>query len=267
MPVAACVVLCACDGGDAPADPAEPEAGKCQSSEVLLEEFPLLPMAEPRRWSKLLEAEAEQPVTEESRKRVEAQVAELRKLHPFSSDAEGLELGGIRYDYSSATIRLPAVVRYPDEGDERHPGELELLLCSEQGRMHETLFVSDLRPLHLELLLHLAGHRKGPGGSRFTIRILPPSGEPVAVRELVRRMDGRPWSGPLEWEFSGSAFDELYAPDLSGDFAIFWHAHDSVLRIRDGEIASGELKLRARRHPALPNGSGVTLEIVAADPP
>lgn len=257
-------LLVSCERSD---PPAEFEAPPVSASETLLQEFPLLPMAEPRRWARLLEAEAEQPLTEDSRAKVDECVRELRRLHPFSSDERGMELGGIRYESETATFRLPARVRYPDEGDERHPGELELLLCSRQGRVHETLFESELRPLHLELLLHLAGYQKGADPSTFTIRVVAPSGESIAVRDLVKRMDGREWPGPLQWEFSGSDFDDPYAPDLSGDFAIFWHAHDSVLRIRDEAIGSGELKLRALPHAALPNGSEVVLEIQAGDRP
>ena len=256
----ACVLL-SCGERSKPSGGSESTAPAV--SEALLREFPLLPMAEPQRWSRLLEAEAERPATEESRERVESLAEELRRLHPFSTDDEGMELGGIRFDAESATFRRPARVRYPDEGDERHPGELELLLCSGQGRVHETLFECDLRPLHLELLLHLAGYRKESEPATFGIRVVAPLGESIPVRELVRRMDAREWSGRLEWEFSGSKFGDLYAPDLSGDFAIFWHAHDSVLRVRDEAIGTGELKLRAIRHPALPNGSEVVLEMKA----
>lgn len=258
VPLLAACLLGACERRAA--DPGGPPEGvERPASEVLLEEFPLLPMAEPRRWSRLREAEEVAPATDESRETIEVLTAELRRLHPFSSDADGFELGAIRYDTASATFRLPARVRYPDEGDERHPGELEVLACGEQGRVHETLFVADVRPLHLELLLHLAGYRKGEG--RFMVRAVTSSGDVIAVRELVRRLDGREWPGPIEWEFSGSEFGDPYAPDLSGDLAIFWHAHDSVLRVADEEIGSGQLKLRAIRHPDLPNGSPVTVEM------
>ncbi len=105
-------------------------------------------MVESRRWSRLREAEAVQPSTEESRGRAEALADELRRLHPFSSDPAGLRLGGVVYDRDHATFRSAARARYPDEGDERHPGELEVLVCGEQGRVHETLFVAEVRPLH-----------------------------------------------------------------------------------------------------------------------
>ncbi|MCH7227384.1 hypothetical protein [Haloferula sp. A504] len=55
------------------------------------------------------------------------------------------------------------------------------------------------------------------------------SGESIPVRELIRRMDGREWSGPLEWEFSGSDFDDLYAPYLSGDV---WRLAKGVGRLK-----------------------------------
>jgi hypothetical protein len=261
MPMMACGLFLACDRHASRDEGTARSPEAVPASEMLLREFPLLPVAEKKRWARLQEAEAVRPVTNESREQVDELVEELRRLHPFSSDAAGFELGGIRYDATGRTFRLPARVCYPDEGDERHPGELEVMLCTERGRVHETLFVTEVRPLHLELLLHLAGYRKGV--SRFTARIVPASGEPVAVREMVRRMDGREWTGPVEWEFSGSGFDDLYAPDLSGDFAIFWHAHDSVLRVADEEIGAGMVKLKPVRHPALANGDSVALEFTA----
>lgn len=75
-------------------------------------------------------------------------------------------------------------------------------------------------------------------------------------------MRGEPLPSPLSWKFSGSDFKELYPPDLSGDFAIFWHSHDSVLRIKHDGIASGTVKLEPVPHPGLKNGDAVRLELV-----
>lgn len=260
--VVACGLFLACERRASHDECGDQTVQPVSTSETLLRGFPLLPVAEKERWARLQEAEAVRPATEESRAQVEALATELRQLHPFSSDSEGFELGGIRYNIASGSFRLPVRVCYPNEGDERHPGELEVLLCTEQGRTHETLFVTSVRPLHLELLLHLAGYRKGEDASRFTIRIVPAAGMSIAVRDMVRREDGREWLGPIEWDFSGSGFEDLYAPDLSGDFAIFWHAHDSVLRVANEEIGAGLVKLKPVRHAELANGDRVEFELV-----
>ena len=173
-----------------------------------------------------------------------------------------LDLGGIVFNKSSARFSVPATVHYPDAGDSRHPGELELLLCTESGRAHETLFVTAARPLHLELLLHLTGHAKGPQGRRFRIEVLTMEGERIPVESLIRVQGTESVKFPLLWEFSGSDFNDTYSPDLSGDFAIFWHAHDTVLRVDHEGIASSVVKLTPVPHPMLKNGMPVILEMI-----
>lgn len=243
----------------------EPETATPEASHELAANFPLLPVIEKSLWSQLLEAEEKLSTAPESaKKEIDELAAKLRKRHPFKADGDRLELGGIACDKAQGRFTIPARVGYPDPGDDRHPGEVELLLCSEAGRVHETLFVTDARPLHLELLLHLSGHSKGTNGSHFHIDVITAEGARMPVDSLIRASDGEPLPSPLIWEFSGSDFNDLYPPDLSGDFAIFWHAHDSVLRVAHEGIASGEMKLEAVPHPGLKNGNPVTLELVPA---
>ena len=138
-----------------------------------------------------------------------------------------------------------------------------MLLCTETGRSHETLFITEARPLHLELLLHLCGYAKGAEGSRFHIDVVTRDGIRIPVHSLFRAKAAEGLPEPLPWEFSGSDYRGIYSPDLSGDFVIFWHAHDSVLRVAHDGIASGEVKLEAMPHPALKNGDPVVLELIA----
>ena len=236
-------------------------------SDALAVNFPLLPVIEKSLWRELLEAEAKRDATPPpERPAADQAVAALSEKigsrHPFKIEGNRLELGGILADKQTGRLSVPAMVRYPDPGDERHPGEVELLLCTETGRTHETLFITKARPLHLELLLHLSGHDKGAEGSRFHIDVVTRDGLRIPVHSLIRAKAAEELPKPLPWEFSGSDYRDLYAPDLSGDFAIFWHAHDSVLRVADGAIGTGEVKLEAVPHPALRNGEPVVLELV-----
>jgi hypothetical protein len=238
-----------------------------EASRELAANFPLLPMIEKSLWSQLLKAEEKQSIAPESEREaanrvIDGLAAKLRERHPFRVVGDHLELGGIVCDKAQGRFTIPARVEYPDPGDGRHPGEVELLLCSEAGRLHETLFVTDARPLHLELLLHLSGHAKGANGARFRIDVITAEGARIPVDSLVRASDGEPLPSPLSWEFSGSDFNDLYPPDLSGDFAIFWHAHDSILRITHQGIASGEVKLEPVPHSGLKDGDPVMLELV-----
>lgn len=245
----------------------EPETATPAANRELAEYFPLLPIIEKSLWSQLLEAEEKlksSPTTD--RDTVDKEIAQLsekmRSRHPFQVNGDSMELGGIVCDRTQGRFSVPAQVEYPDPGDGRHPGEVELLLCTMRGRLHETLFVTDARPLHLELLLHLSGHAKGGNGSRFRIDVITAQGARIPVDSLVRASDGEPLPSPMVWEFSGSDFNDLYPPDLSGDFAIFWHAHDSVLRIKHDGIVSGEMKLEPVPHPDLKNGDRVMLVLV-----
>lgn len=251
-----------------PAEKEQSQPGLLTGSRELAANFPLLPMIEKSTWSQLLDAEARQvasdpSVRESADKEVAGLTDKLRRRHPFKAEGKRLELGGIVCDKSQGRFSLPARVRYPDPGDERHPGELELLLCTEGGRTHETLFVTDARPLHLELLLHLAGRAKEPQASRFRIDVLTSAGERIPVESLIHAKSGETLESPLCWEFSGSDFKDIYSPDLSGDFVILWHAHDSVLRVDHEGIASGVVKLDAVPHPKLKNGDPVVLEMIA----
>jgi hypothetical protein len=245
----------------------EPETSAPAASRKLAGYFPLLPVVEKSLWSQLLAAEEKlisSPATD--RDAVKKEIAQLtekmRSRHPFQVEGDRLELGGIVCNRAQGRFSVPARVEYPDPGDGRHPGEVELLLCTMGGRLHETLFVTAARPLHLELLLHLSGHTKGEKGSHFRIDILTAEGTRIPVDSLIRASDDEPLPSPLSWKFSGSDFNDLYPPDLSGDFAIFWHAHDAVLRIKHDGIASGAVKLEPVPHPGLKNGDPVTLELV-----
>lgn len=248
------------------AAPADDQAAV--GSRELAANFPLLPMIEKTLWSQLLAAEAASADAGEptGRKAADREVARLIELlrarHPFKVDGGRMELGGIVYDGSHGRITIPARVEYPNPGDERHPNEVELLLCTMAGRTHETLFVTEVRPLHLELLLHLAGHTKGAEGSRFRIEAINNEGDRIPVDSMIRATGGEIPEHPLLWEFSGSDYQDVYPPDLSGDFAIFWHAHDSVLRVDHEGIASGEVKLVPVPHPKLPNRAAVVLELI-----
>ena len=250
------LTVASCDARKQAASEHQPEEPPPPSHE-LAANFPLFPVIEKNLWRQLLEAEREAAAKE-----VERLVNLLRTRHPFKAGEDSMELGGITYDRKARHLRIPAKVEFPNSADDRHPGEVELLLCTTAGRLHETLFTAEVRPLHLELLLHLAGHAKGAEPSRFRIDVLTGDGTRIPVDTLVRSSGGEPLESPLLWEFSGSDYRDLYSPDLSGDLAIFWHAHDSVLRIAHQGIASGEVKLLPVPHPALKNGQPVTLQLV-----
>ncbi len=224
------------------------------ASERLKKEFPLYPVIEAKLWLTLLEAEGEG-----SGSKVQKLVSELKSRHPFFNNDESMSLGGITFRKDSGEIVIPAVVNYPREGDERHPSELELILCNNEGRTHETLFTCDVRPLHLELLMHLAGYKKSGAKSAFKVSVSIPNHEPIPVEELIQLRHNGESVEPLTWVFSGSEFGDFYQPDQTGDLLICWQVHDSVMSVDDEKIALGVRKLIANKHPKLSENLPVKL--------
>lgn len=279
LPLFACLLACGCGR-----EPEHPEESKAETqsgapaeqkpalaSAALAEYFPLLPLIEKRAWAELLELEKsarthplESGDGRAAGERIRQLAGKLRRRHPFRADEKTIRLGGVTYQKPERRIEISAVVSYPDTRDQRHPGELELVLCSSAGRAHETLFVTSARPLHLELLLHLAGFSKNDPASLFRVHVVPPGGAPVAVESLIERVDGAPLPERLRWQFTGSGYDDLYSPDQTGDLLILWRAHDSVLSVDDEKIASGETKLKAKKNKRLPQGAQVTVVLTPA---
>ncbi len=260
-----CISLCSCKND------AEPTSSPSQSEAPLLSQklsknFPLLPLIEKQLWQELRSAEevaADQQASSiqwaQATEKIKAIAAKLQQEHPFQSEENLISLGGIRYDKKSRTISIPAVVNTPKGDDKRHPDELELVLCSDLGRTHETLFVTEARPLHLEILLHLVGFKKTSPISLFRLDVVIPDHPPIPAEVLIKSASSDHLSGELLWGFSGSDFEDIYSPDQTGDFLILWHAHDSVLQIRHENIASGMVKLLSNKHNKLTNGTKVTL--------
>ena len=260
-----CILICSCKKETPPASDVT-NLEKSTISQDLSSNFPILPLIEKHLWRKLLELEGvcndidtSESQREEANNGIKKITATLLKKHPFKSDKSSISLGGIRYDKKSRKISIPAVVQYPKAGDKRHPGELELILCSESGRSHETLFMTNSRPLHLEILLHLAGFKKSSAVDHFRVDVVIPNHTPIPIESLIQSTSAPPLPSKMLWEFSGSDFSDLYSPDQTGDFIILWHAHDSVLRSHHKGIASGEVKLSARAHPRLKSAMMVTI--------
>ena len=257
------LTLCACKETPKSKSSAHSQQGQPILSVTLKGAFPLLPLLEPTRWQKLLAAEtAHRTATSQEQRRQAANkikkiTTDLQRLHPFSDTKTSTTLGAIIYHKDSGNITIPATVDYPPAGDNRHPQELELILCSQLGRTHETLFTTLANPLHLEVILHLAGYKKPPEtSSKFHLQITSPS-QPnlpaIPIRHLLQTTTHQALPDKLlVWEFSGSDITRnLYSPEQTGDLIICWHVHDSVLRITDSQIASAETKILPIKHPKL----------------
>ena len=237
-------------------EPTSSELDTVKQSEALLKSFPLFPVVEKKLWSDLLESEKDSSL--EARKRSEEIADALRELHPFYSDEKTVSLGAVSYHKDTGVIEIPAKVSFPKLEKGQDSTEIELILSHSTGRDHETLFVTDARPLHLEMLLHLTGYKKQPQ-SRFRAFVSIPNHELIPIDSLLRDESGNKLSNELTWLFSGSEFTDVYSPDQTGDLIICWQCHDSVLSVGDSAISEGTQIIIAQRHPELEQGLPVRI--------
>lgn len=243
------------------------------ASKELLNEFPLLALIEPSLWKDLLHHESllSNPASTDQQRHqatqeIERITSRLRELHPFSRTQKTITLGVISYHMESGCIEIPARVNDLEAHQKDDQDEIEVILCTVRGRMHESLFVTEARPLHLEILLHLAGYSKSGNISKFQTQVVIPKKEPIPIEALVSAKHNDSLPSPMRWEFVGSPFDDIYQPDLTGDLIIGWHAHDSVLSSADEKIALNQTRLLANKHPALKPGRVVTIVLTPDSP-
>ena len=158
-------------------------------------------------------------------------------------------MGGVVWDKQSKSIQLDATILYP----EGMP--LELVLCNDKGRKHETLFVTKTRPLHLEVMLHLAGFEKNQLFKIF-------------VKNKVKEVpieDFMSWKakskGSLLWKFNGSEFGENYIPDSAGEQIIIWSRNEGVMQVNRKDFTNLKTAVHANELKDFPNKSKVKIII------
>lgn len=215
---------------------------------------PLLPKLEPELWEKLLLAEKKlksSKDTEKAKSEFLQTAAELTRLHKIERNENEIKLGGIAWNRKDNTISIPAKLKYPNPGM-----PLEVLLCQRKGRAHETLFLTETRPLHLELLLHMAGFKVG---STFQL-LVKSSGYSRAVEDFLT------WKGkgtsPVLWKFTGSEFAEQYIPDNAGEQIIIWSRNEAVLDIDSKDFSSLKVPLYTENVKSFPKDTKVDLVLV-----
>ncbi|MEN9359781.1 MAG: hypothetical protein RL095_1316 [Verrucomicrobiota bacterium] len=171
---------------------------------------------------------------------------------PVEEGPEGsLRLGGILWEPKTQKISFAAILSLPKADPEQGietAMPLELICCTPAGRRYESLLVSEIRPLHLSLLLALAG---------FT----PESLWQVEIANLDQTQpltaflpEGRALG---YWRFAPPAMSESgFPPDLSGD----------LLSLESGVLMPAVApqqaeKLVPRLPPGYLNDSQVIIEI------
>ena len=224
------------------------------NSDKIAAKNPLLPKLENKLWANLLECEER---LKNGDKKAEVQFLviadKLTKLHPFNDSKSETQLGKVIWNKVKNTIEIPAVTTSPKSDD-----YLELILCNQNGRSHETLLITGCRPLHLEIMLHFAGFSKEENPSSFRLYLAVPGKEIPISRFLLAENSELPEI--LLWKFTGSPYSSNnYPPDMNGDHILLWNRYDAVLQNSDENISSGQTKILINRKNCLPNGTKVKL--------
>jgi hypothetical protein len=190
-------------------------------------------------------------------------------------------IGKIILDKKSREIRFPARINMSE-------GLLEFLVVHENGKLHESLLVSDISPTHLNLaftLLRYPASRElyalpnETGGISDKFPVVPDdikAGARIAIEVeweengKTRRLPVNEWiqhsvrttampAGP--WVYGGSEFYAgKFAPETSGDIAAIFVSHSSLINYPgDGNLDDTVWVVFPKRVPA--QGTNVTVII------
>ncbi len=175
----------------------------------------------------------------------------VRKTGPHS-----YEIGEVQVDAAAREIRFPAKVNM-------NQGLVEVVICTEHGKLHESLFVTQIQPIHLHVALLLLGLKAGsnPGWHLAEDPLFRPPGwerprgdqmevyvrwqgahgqhESRAEALLVDQRTGRPLPR-TSWVFIGSHVDVkgIYAADEIGSIVTNYHDWTAVV---DNPLQGGQL--------------------------
>ena len=154
------------------------------------------------------------------------------------------KLGDIVIDKNANSIRFPARVNM-------HEGVIELLLCAPYGKTHESLFVTDIDAIHLNLALIMIGCKAGekkvseqgedviPDGTLVTIQLAFKDDEKDKEEKIIRAEDwilDKKQNKPMahtNWVYTGSFVSEdgEYLAKLTGTYIVTFHDPYTIIDI------------------------------------
>ncbi len=167
-------------------------------------------------------------------------------------------LGDLRFDLAKRTVRFPATVNMNE-------GAIEFALVGTQGKIHESVFATEIRPMHLRAVLSLLnfepsapkkieGDAKASANKPSLVEIHVswqdlPAGEPnnkkkrVPMRECIVIMeferlsefDEKVHLRPLPkgpWNYTGSRFDDYgFEAERELDFIAVQHRPSALINL------------------------------------
>jgi len=195
----------------------------------------------------------------------------VRKLGPHS-----FAIGLVRLDSAVREIRFPAKVNMNE-------GLIEVVVCTEQGKLHESILVSPIAPIHLHMALLMLGLEPGrnpgwyvspdpalrepdwnaPPGACVDVFVrweTPEGVREVRAEELLKdERSGQPMSR-TSWVFVGSNVSKqgVYAADTLGSIVTNYHDRTAVL---DNPLDTGQVDDFTFARTELIPGAGTPVEV------
>ncbi|NOZ20639.1 MAG: hypothetical protein GXP25_06070 [Planctomycetes bacterium] len=181
-------------------------------------------------------------------------------------------LGRVIINGKKRSVQLDAKVNMQE-------GLVELLVCTPDGKAHESVLVADIRPLHLQLALLALGLGPGrnPGvprdpedsrrpGDRVTIEVSWTEGgkaHTVRAEEMIWNEPRKRTMQKTDWVFLGSVVGKGgFAADVTGSLITTYHDPLAILECPLKAVMDDTLYF-ANRRIVPPVGTKVTVTIVA----
>ena len=143
-----------------------------------------------------------------------------------------IKIGDILIDRAKQELIFPGEVNMTKGG-------LEVLICTGAGRRHESLLVSNVPPMKLQLALILLGAENGarrpggqiPQGSIIDIDVVNQDGIRVPVEKWLCNADTKTEFSRRGWVFVGSSFtsDGKCLADAEGNLVNTWVSGNTIL--------------------------------------
>ena len=175
---------------------------------------------------------------------------------PAGFDSEAIQrlndhryrIGDVTVDGEVGEVHIPAAVNQDE-------GLIELIACGAEGKRHESVLVTHIRPMHLQVALLLLGLEQGTPVAHVGDSV-PPTGERVKIEfewdgagdgrfpieHLVRRIDTGRAMSPQPWIFVGSRVENgMFVADLDQSLITTYRDPATILDNGQPEGANDEL--------------------------
>lgn len=144
------------------------------------------------------------------------------------------QIGAVLIDKAKREIRVPCRVNMTE-------GLVELLLCTLDGKTHESVFTTAAKPLHIQTALLLLGARAGkcpnepdadnvPEGDRFVIFVQSQGKPQQRAEHCVWNDKAQRPMAPTGWVFTGSKIIEgQFGADIDGSIVATYYDPLAIL--------------------------------------